>query len=264
MSLALPCSLLTITVDAEMDTTRRGLDQQGQLEAVTANLLALLAEYRLPATWAVADPAISAATDRIIAEAGGHELAILGDRTWVGNAAGRNRFGNELQRRVTHGRAAGLDIGTLVLRDVQLDDHSDLVVKLELKSVVVPNVWNRRLRISPAIPLPEQIRFGLWELPVTIGLPGSNRWLPGGGGRLKALRMIDRANRQNLPVQILLNCLDLAVRPASFGVLESLLGKIARLHQSAKLQVVTQAVLAERLTGDRQMAPAHSILRPAA
>jgi hypothetical protein len=265
MSFELPCSLLTIVVDAELDTLRRGFDQQGRLEAVISKLLALFTEYRIPTTWAVADPAISAATDRIIAEAGRHEIAVLGDRTWVGHSAGRNRFGNELQRRVTHGRSAGLEISSLVLRDAELDDHSDLVVKLGIKSIATsPVKIKRRIRLTPVLRLPQQIRFGLWTLPASYKLPGGSRWLLGGGGSIGVRRSIDTAISKNLPALLLLNCLDLAARPSGCSVLETLCKHIAKRRDQSMMQVVTQSVMADRITGDRQSAPSHSILRPAA
>ena len=73
------------------------------LETVTAELAERLARYNLPASWAVADPAVSAATERLLHAGAAHEIAILGDRSWVGREAGRARFARELARRVTRG-----------------------------------------------------------------------------------------------------------------------------------------------------------------
>jgi hypothetical protein len=265
MSYSLPGSLLSISIDAELDTTRRGFDQQAQLEVVTGKLLALLSKYQLPATWGVADPAMSAATDRIMGAATGHEVAVLGDQSWVGRTAGRNRFGNELQRRVTHGRAAGLEISSLILRDAQLDDHTDLVVKSGITSILEPDARPRRwLSTSRAIQSPQQIHFGLWKLSVSCKLPGDNRWLPSGGGTVGANRVIKIAVAQKLPVQLLLNCLDLAMHRTALSGLEGIFRQIALRREQAVLQVSTQTALAVEITGRRSYAPSHSILRPAA
>jgi hypothetical protein len=101
-------------------------------------------------------------------------------------------------------------------------------------------------------------------LPVSCNLPGGSRWLVGGGGGFGVRRMIDAAITKKLPSTLLVNCLDLAARPSGFGVLETLFRHIARRRDQAAIQVVTQSVMADRITGDRQSAPSHSILRPAA
>ena len=77
-------------------------------------MIALAESQRLPMTWAVSDPAHSAATSLILQSAIDHELAILGDANWIGPTAGRTRFARELVRRVSQARATGLEVTSLV------------------------------------------------------------------------------------------------------------------------------------------------------
>jgi hypothetical protein len=217
----------------------------------------------LPATWAVADPAISAATDRILADSRLHEIAVLGDGSWVGATAGRSRFGNELQRRVTHGRAAGLDIRSLVLRDTDLDDHSDLVVKLGIQTIAVPHKSrNRIFRSDRSLPAVQQVRFGLWKIPVINALPTTRLSLF--RRRLNIRNQIARAASVQSSLEIGISALNLAVQRGAFAWLEAIFRDISQRRDQKTLEVATQAGLIGKILPERQIAPAHSILRPAA
>ncbi|HVT29086.1 MAG TPA: hypothetical protein VHE81_13815, partial [Lacipirellulaceae bacterium] len=67
--------LLTIQLDSV--AVGRRLAEQAELGAVTRRLIALAESQRLPITWAVSDPAHSAATSLILQSSVDHELAIL-------------------------------------------------------------------------------------------------------------------------------------------------------------------------------------------
>jgi hypothetical protein len=105
---------LLLSIDLELDFPQRGRADLNRLDAATSALLALCERCQLAATWAVADPAYSAATDLIRAASPRNEVAVLGDQSWVGPGAGRQRFSRELARRFDSARAAGIDATTLV------------------------------------------------------------------------------------------------------------------------------------------------------
>jgi hypothetical protein len=263
MSFSLASGVLVLTIDAELDPLRRGFDQQDSLEAITAEMLKLLTRHQMPATWAVADPAISAATERIVADNVGHEIAVLGDQAWVGHAAGRGRFGKELNRRVTHGRAAGLSIESLVVRDAKVE-HTDLVVKLGLTSVATPNLTQAGwFGFRETLQEPQQLRFGLFDLPASGTLSGQRGWF-GSAAVRSTTRMLTLAAAKRQPLVIRVSALDLVLHGRGIKPLQTLLEHTAVLKATGRLQVKTQAQLASSLGGQRAIAPAQSILRPAA
>ncbi len=266
MSVVLSSGILAISIDAELDVERRGLDQQGSLERVTAELADLLAKYRAPATWAVADPAVSAATDRLTQTSVAHEIAILGDRSWVGREAGRSRFARELTRRVTRGRTAGIALSTLLLRDTELDDHLDLVIKQGLSAVVQAGPAAERSWFSSrpaALLLP--LRFGLWSFPTHATLPGRRVLLRLRGTASRIRRTIDRAVANREVCHLSINGLAIAVQgPSALRTIERVLRHADKRRQQGQLCLSTLATASARLTGGRQSAPARSILRPAA
>jgi len=267
MSVVLPSGILAISIDLELDAQRRGLDQQQALETVTERLLSLLSKYRLQATWAVADPAISAATERLTTSGAGQEIAILADHTWAGREAGRSRFAREIARRVSRARAAGLDVSTLVLRDGTLGDQLDLVVKNGIRALrasyepALDGAWFA----ARVVAQPRSPRFGLWELPPSWRLPSLSRWSVGGGGAGTAKRGIDQATAAKTVYHLMIDGLLLAAAGKSAErVLEKVLRHAERRRAQGALRVMTLADTAQCLTGDRHATPARSILRPAA
>ena len=191
MSTSLPRGTLTLSVDLEFTGTHASLAEQRALDEAVGRLLTCLANHGLPATWAAADPAVSVARGKIEAASREHELAILGDASWVGRAAGRGRFARELARRVAHARSESLEVRTLVLKTELPIEHSDLAIKEGI--VAVRQGGSSSAARKAQRPLPRTLRFGLWELPAAVNLPGTSRWLPGGGGMRAARYEIDQA-----------------------------------------------------------------------
>lgn len=263
MSTCLPRATMTLSVDLEFDVAHRGLASQWELDELTPRLLDLFGQFEVPATWAVADPAVSAARERIVAARGGHELAILGDASWVGRAAGRGRFARELERRTARARAEGLPIETLVLKAVLPVDHCDLAIKEGI--IAARHLSASHLRNSPRRLQPRTLRFGLWGFPVSITLPGTRRWWPGGGGTRAARFAIDEAVSGQGLVHLVVDAPELAARGGSaWRVLERVVEHVARRRRHGLLDVATLGTTARRLAGENRGQPSRSILRPAA
>lgn len=266
MSFVLPAGVLAVSIDLELDPLRRIADQQHGLEAMTNRLITLFDLYQLPATWAVADPAVSAATDRLTVSGSTHEIAVLGDHSWVGAEAGRSRFAKELHRRVQRARATGLPLTTLVTRDAYPDDHADLLVKQGMTAVLGPIERGKSTLWPQAkVTLPRSLKFGLWEISGTQRLPVESRSWLGGSGYLAAKRGIDRAAADCAVYHVVIDALQLARSGVSgLRVVEKFVRYAVRRREQRKIITETLASLARRLSGVRQSTPARSILRPAA
>ncbi len=261
MSASTSRGILSLSIDLEPEVTQLGLLQQRALDQTTLRLLDMLDEYEIPATWAVSDPAVSAATERIRSGHRGHEIAILGDSTWVGHAAGRSRFGRELARRVAHGRAAGLKLTSLVLRTAALDDHVDLAIKQGI-TAVRQTVATKGKSADEATPKP--LRFGLWSFAASLELPATSRWLPGGGGVRAARLGIDQAIARGGFYQITIDAPALASRGhAAESVVRRVLDHADQRRRQGVLEVATLGAVANQLASRHRGTPSRSILRVA-
>ena len=265
MSVTLPRAILTLSIDLELDPQRRVLNQQRYLEDATVMLLSAFGRWKVPATWGVADPAISVVTERLAADPANHEIAILGDATWVGREAGRSRFVREIARRTTRGRSASLAISTLLLRSTSLDEHVDIAARhgitcgCEAVEENPSSLWPAR---GPKV---EALRYGVWSIPAGLRLPGISRWLPSGGGVHLVRGAIDRAIKKTGVCHVRIDSLGLATRgPAALRALDRMLRHADRRRQQGLLAIETVAETARQLSGVRRGVPARSILRPAA
>lgn len=266
MSSAQSAALFTVSIDLESDPLRPSTKQVHSLAAAADRLAKLLNRYRIAATWGVADPAMSAASDALLAANAGHELAILGDPTWVGPEAGRSRFGKELARRVSHARAAGIDIATLMLRGTELSDHLDLLVKHQI--AVVRGSYRRQTTgwlSRPVLQAPAVVRYGIWDVPASLRLPTEGRWTLAGSAARNGRRMIDQAIAAQKVFHLEVDAQSLADSgPLVERQLEHILAHAAQRSTQGALAVGTLSDTAAQLTGDRSNAPARSILHPAA
>jgi len=129
---------LTLSIDWELEVGRGTPAQLRWIDELTPELVGLLDSLGMPATWGVADPARSAATEAILASTQFHELAILGDRNWLGWGAGGTRAARELTRRVLGAAARQIPIRSLVLHNESSFAHGLPMVELGIRTVRQP------------------------------------------------------------------------------------------------------------------------------
>lgn len=251
---------LLVSVHLDPVADGRQPRSERELASVTRTLIETADGYRLPMTWAVSDPAHSAATRWILRCTTEQELAILGDPSWLGPAAGRTRFARELARRVSQARDAGIASTTLVPRVASVERHIDLVVKSRITAVAgVPNAAESGRRATT----PRAIHYGVWELPVSSQLPAKRRWLfP---GEWHAWRQIRRAAKDAATFHLSLDATHLMEAGSqTVAAACKLLGRVSELRDRGVIRVETLCAAAERLADVPAVAPQRSILRRAA
>jgi hypothetical protein len=252
---SLRASGLLITFVLEPHADEWNVGRHAGLADLTDNLVRLMAGYRMPATWAVGDPAYSAATSSILSSGVEHEMAVLGDRSWLGRTAGRPRFARELARRVHHARHLGIPISSLIPRGAKVDDHFDLLVKNGVTAIGGMSPDERR-------PMsPRALRFGLWEWPRTSCLPMQSRWFSGA-------RTLARRIRKSVSAGDWFHLLvDLPAISQESATAERtvvrLLRRVAVLRDRGDISVVTLNQATAQLCKVPASTPQRSILRSA-
>jgi hypothetical protein len=249
--------LITVQLDSAAAGNR--LQRHQELAKVSRQLIALADAMRLPITWAVSDPAHSAATSLVLRSAVEHELAILGDSNWVGPTAGRTRFARELTRRLAQARATGLQVTSLVPRVASIEKHVDLVVKQQITAIAGFQA-NDSGRNSSS---PRALHYGVWELPICGSVPVESKGLFGRKWTLwnKIRRTVREAGTFHLIVDAP------AVAEQGRGaekMIASLAGRIALLRDRGLARVETLRSMAARLANVPAVRPQRSILRAAA
>jgi hypothetical protein len=216
--------------------------------------------YGLPATWAVADPALSVATDSIRSAALHHEIAVLGDQAWLGFGCGRTRLDRELVRRFEGARKAGIAATTLALRNIEQVRDMDLLLDHGVTALRGPLVESsamaRKLNSPP-------IRYGIWQAPAAWRIPSiAAWWTPGSWSICREIRRaIVRQTFLHLAIDAprLLESSD-----RDLAIIGKVLRYAAARREAGQLAVETIAQLSQRILAERAAAPSRSILRPAA
>jgi hypothetical protein len=251
--------LVTVQLDPVADG--RNLESNRELAQVTRRLVETMDAVRLPATWAVSDPAHSAATPLIVRSAVPHELAILGDPNWIGPTAGRTRFARELARRVSQARNAGLEVTTLVPRTAKIEWHLDLVVKQRITAIARDADPARSTRQSTT---PRALHYGVWELPATRALPASrSSWFF--WSDWSTWRQIRRASRDAATYHLVIDAPSVSQNGRrTEKTIARLMRRVAALRDRGLVRVETLRAAASRLADVPTVSPQQSILRRAA
>jgi hypothetical protein len=257
-----------LSVDVDPRTSPRDLAGRHTLDEAADQLLARLSGVDLPATWAIAELTGLPTAERIAAT-DGHELALLGDRSWTGETIGRGGFSTELNRRRESWTVLGVTPTTLALADGTLGIAAEFVSRSGF-SAVRPSASSRtgksrgllaKLRnlwgdsgVQPAMAAPRALRWGLWELQPSCDLLQV--------GARATQRALDRAIAATEPVHIMLDLQRLAFAGrGSWGPVDRLLRHVARRRDEGLLQASSIAGLVATVQGSLQGRPARSILR---
>lgn len=249
---------LLVTVELDPIVDCHGIQRPFGLASLARQLVELADALRVGVTWAAGDPAYSAATPLVMRSAVAHELAVLGDPNWIGPTAGRTRFARELGRRVSHSRAAGIDVATLVPRVAEIERDIDLVLKQRIRAVA--GVGNSAA--AGGLPGPRALHYGVWQLPINCRLPVRRRWFSAGGTAV--LRAIRRAARTGATYHLAIDVPALEQEGSrAEDTVVWLLGQAAELRDRGLVRIETLGEVAARLSDVPIASPQRSILRRA-
>lgn len=251
---------LVLSIDLELDLDHHDTLHHRRLDEVRRSLVQLTAEHKTPATWAVADPLLSVATEHVLTAGCGHEMAVLGDQAWLGPGCGRVRLARELARRFTAARRAGIAVSTLALRNVEQVLDLDLLLDHGVTALCGPAVDQPAVARRAGEP---PIRFGLWQPTAAWRLPPqAGWWLP---AKWRIRSEIKRAIRQRSLLHLRLDALRL-IETADQGltIIGEMLKYAAQRCDSGQLRIATVGQLAAAELGSRAAVPSRSVLRPAA
>lgn len=251
--------LVILSIDWELDIGFHGPLDESRLDEIRTHLVRLTQQHDLAATWAVADPLLSAASEPVLAAGVGHELAVLGDRSWIGCGAGRTRLARELTRRFTSARNAGLPVTTLALRNVDHVPDFDLLLGHGVTAIRNPAVESaaqaRKLSTPP-------MRYGIWQAPTAWCIPPRPQWWTSLAWQIQ--RPIRRAARRGGTLHLQIDAPRLvASGPDALSAIDSALAQIAAYRRAGRLQVTTLGRLAAEWHENHAITPARSILRAA-
>ena len=259
--------ILVISIDvngesAVAGTTNHSTPISGVAASLGATkwLLQLLDECRLPATWFFTGPGTSMLRSHVVAADTKHEVGLLIGEN--GQSTGRLEFRQNLQRRVSAARAAGIEITSLAAKTSRRIDYLDLLVKHGIRAVRLhsPHPANRSPRDAGWAAV-STLRFGISSLPVTLEFSGGSGWQQWIRS-WQMRRVISASARQRQYCHLALDVHDLANSRAR-DALRRTLRVAARLVKADQFQPETVSSVAASLMARPSIPAAQSILRAA-
>jgi len=247
---------VTLSIDLELAIGKQTEQGQERLEGVTAGLVDLLESLGMPATWGVSNPALSAGRDVILAGHVRHEIAVLGERFWLGDGTSPSRLAQEFQRRFEGARQAGLDVSTLLLRDQV--ERLDLNLLLGHGIHAVRGLGTMACDEDASLSA-ETMRFSIWQAshPTLIPLAGSwwqaEPWAFG--------QRLNQAVRAQRPLHLVLNAGKMAdLSDLGMPAVSAVLQKLGQLQARGQVQIQTLGTLARQHLSRRSSRPSRSVL----
>jgi hypothetical protein len=239
-----PEGLLLVSIDCQPDRHACG---DAELIQAARSLADLLGQYRISATWALADPANSPLPNQILRLPASQRIALLAEPHWAGEQAGRTRFARELTRRVEAAAASTIPLGTMALRGFELREHLDLLVRHRL--AVVRGSGTRASGVGTPLETYCE-RFGIWQSEATCRFPESRRWL--GIFPVAPKQAVAGGMARKTWTHLLLDVPTLARSSrTAWGRLERCLAFAERQMDAGRLTCVTLERLAQHCRADR-------------
>jgi len=260
--------VVQLLFDLQLTTAHTALKHHRQLAQMVDRVSNLLATERLPATWAIADPANSCHTERILGVYPAQEIAIAAESSWLGSGAKRAAVVGELNGRLVDAGDQSLEISSLVMESSQLTSHLDVLVKKNINAIctcdsgATRKISHRNRNTGTIKPL----RYGLWNLLATAVFPSGRRGLRNMDGTWEVRRAVIRARNTSATIELLwVRAIDLVQQQNTYlHALTQLLREIAELQRQDKLSVETISDTVARQRAQSNVKPTSSILRPAA
>ena len=236
-------------------------------EANPAGLLRLASQLdhaRIPATWAFPAVRQSEAMQLLLGRIPAADLALLGERHWIGNVISRSVLSQTLDERISLLKELGKHPSSVCLVRATISQHLDLLVKHKIPWIIEDTAMSsngsRNLKKQAGF-RPKNSRYGLWIAEPAVSLPGHSTWNRAWQSvsirsQLKAL--VSQPGFRIVRIRLA----ELIESPASWSQLEQLIRTAGRWRARGKLRVESLAGLTLSLRPIRT-APMRSILRAA-
>jgi len=235
-------------------------------ESMLDRLTRLIGSSELPVTWAVGESLFGELHERFESQTAVHELAVLGDDSWLGQTKSRGTIVRKLNAVVEAAATMERTATSLLLQGVALDADFDLLAKHGINLVARDEADARDSKTTASADRTTQVRtlrFGVWELATTVKLPRPSSRLGLVGGNVG--RLIDRAVSRGELSHVVIDGQAILDNPGELRSLERLLERLAFQQRQGGLRVQTLSSISAQLGPSQVRSSATSILRaPAA
>jgi len=248
-------------VDLGLPANQTALAQHREMNLLAEQLVGTFARHDIAATWATAQSVESPVVDAIRFTESGHEIALLGDQSWLSESIRRDKIVSHFTENMEHAAANGKPLRTLVLRD-EAPESLYVVFKKRGIDTLRPVATQSRTRDSqrdPALKI-----NGMWLAPATAVFPARGSLLGRFDIGFRGKQILNRARTKKTSEQLTIIASEMMENPtAALRSLDRILAYASRFRdqQTVVVETLEKATLRWH---PRRIAPQRSVLRPAA
>lgn len=247
---------VSLSIDLELAIGRQTSQGQDRLATVTGELVELLDYQGISATWGVSNPSLSAAREAILAAKTRQEVAVLGERFWLGDGTTPSRLAREFERRFEGASQDGLKATTLLLRHSA--EHLDLNLLLG-NGITAVRGPAKAATADEGVSRSGTLRFGIWQVQSPILVPLSGSWWQAEPWAFR--QRVNKAMRSRTSLNLVLDAGRMAeLSDLGLAAVGTILQNLAELQKSRQLRFVTLGELATEHLRRRNSEPSRSVL----
>jgi hypothetical protein len=245
--------VVSLSIDLELPIGLQTAQGQARLEELTLSLVDLFDQHGVSATWGVSNPALSAATEVIRSAILPQEIAVLGERFWLGAGTTPSRLAQEFERRFEGARRAGIKVSTLVLREAP--EHLDLSVLLShrITGIRGPAASASAEKVGHRV---GAMRYGIWQVQGPVQVPLLGSWWQ---AEPSAFRQ--RLAHQEAALHLVLDAGKMAgLRDLGLPAVAATMRKLGQMTSRKEVRFATFGELAAENLSRRSSHPSRSVL----
>lgn len=248
-------------IDTGLPAHQTALAQHREMNLLIEQLAGTFARHDVVATWAMTQSVNSPLAEIIHSADERHELALLGDNSWLSESIRREEVIHHFSENMRHAADVGKPINTLVLRDEASETLFPVFKKRGINTLrpVVPTEFSRASQREPA-----QRNNDMWVSASTAVFPARGRFLGRMDVGFRGKQILNRARQKKTTEQLTIVAARMMENPtATLRSMDRILRFAAKFAKHGTLNVETIRQASHRWSPVRN-APQRSVLRPAA
>lgn len=248
-------------VDLGLPADQTALAQHREMSLLAEQLVGTFARHEIAATWATTQSVESPVVDAIRFADANHEIALLGDQSWLSESIRRDKIVSHFAENMKHAAEIGKPLTTLVLRDAAPESLYVVFKKRGINTLrpIVKKGATRDSQRDPALKI-----NGMWLAPATAVFPARGSLLGRFDIGFRGKQVLNRARLKKTSEQLTIVASEMMESPtAALRSLDRILSYASRFRdqQSVVIETLEKATLRWH---PRRIAPQRSVLRPAA
>lgn len=248
-------------VDLGLPANQTALAQHREMNLLVEQIAGTFARHNVTATWATTQSVNSPAANIIQAADDRHEIALLGDNSWLSSSIRREEIINHFTENMRHAAEVGKPLKTLVLRDPAPESLYVIFKKRGIDNLrtVSTQGFSRHSQRDPGLRI-----NGMWVTEATGVFPACGRVLGRFDIGYRGKQILNRSRSKGATEHLSIVAAEMMANPtASLRALDRILNYAAKFAAQGSVCLETMDQTTNRWE-PRNAKPQRSVLRPAA